>query len=59
MPDDGLIMQEAERKISRVKQVYYFALILPPEQQSCWGVYWFHSVRPSVRLSVPAAVSAL
>ena len=20
-------------------------LIIPPEQQSCWGVYWFHSVR--------------
>ena len=23
-----------------------------PAQWSCWGVYWFHSVRPSVRLSV-------
>ena len=22
---------------------------LPPAQQSCWGVYWFHSVHPSVR----------
>ena len=22
-------------------------------QRNCWGVYWFHSVRPSVRLSVP------
>ena len=22
---------------------------IPPEQRSCWGVYWFHSVRPSVR----------
>ena len=30
--------------------------IIPPEQRSCWGVYWFHSVPPSVcpyvRLSV-------
>ena len=24
---------------------------LTPEQGSCWGVYWFHSVRLSVRLS--------
>ena len=22
--------------------------IIPPEQQSCWGVYWFNSVCPSV-----------
>ena len=27
-------------------------LIIPPEQRSCWGVYWFHSVRLSVRPSV-------
>ena len=26
--------------------------IIPSEQRSCWGVYWFHSVRLSVRLSV-------
>ena len=30
-------------------------VFIPPEQRSCWGVYWFHSVRlsvcPSVRLS--------
>ena len=26
-------------------------MIIPPEQRSCWGVYWFHSVRLSVRLS--------
>ena len=26
----------------------YSPLIIPPAQQSCWGVYWFHSVRPSV-----------
>ena len=25
---------------------------IPPEQRSCWGIYWFHSVRSSVRLSV-------
>ena len=22
--------------------------IIPPAQKSCWGVYWFHFVRPSV-----------
>ena len=27
------------------------AFIIPPAQRSCWGVYWFHSVRPSVRPS--------
>ena len=26
-------------------------LFIPPAQQSCRGVYWFHSVRPSVRPS--------
>ena len=38
-------------------------IIIPPKQRSCWGVYWFHSVRPSVcppgQPSVPPAVSAL
>ena len=40
-------------------------LIIPPAQQSGWGVYWFHSVCPSVRpscirpASVPHPVSAL
>ena len=41
----------------------FIIIIIPPEQRSCWGVYWFHSVclsvRPSVHLSVPPAVSAL
>ena len=27
-------------------------LYIPPEQRSCWGVYWFHSVRPSICPSV-------
>ena len=27
-------------------------VIIPSEQRSCWGVYWFHSVRLSVRPSV-------
>ena len=31
-------------------------IIIPPEQRSCWGVYWFHSVRLSVRLSVRPSV---
>ena len=30
----------------------FLVIIIPPTQRSCWGVYWFHSVRPSVRLSV-------
>ena len=38
---------------------------LYPAQRRCWGVYWFHSVRPSVRpsrvcpASVPHHMSAL
>ena len=32
------------------------SIIIPPEQRSCWGVYWFHSVRLSVRLSVRPSV---
>ena len=28
----------------------------PPEQRRCWGVYWFHSVRPSVRPAVCPSV---
>ena len=36
--------------------VKFNGLIIPPEQRSCWGVYWFHSVHqfilPSVRPSV-------
>ena len=24
------------------------SVIIPPAQRSCWGVYWFHSVQPSV-----------
>ena len=31
--------------------MYWCWLIIPLEQRSCWGVYWFHSVRLSVRLS--------
>ena len=36
--------------------VVALGLIIPPEQRSCWGVYWFHSVRLSVRLSVRPSV---
>ena len=32
------------------------SLIIPPEQQSCWGLYWFHSVRLYVRPSVRPSV---
>ena len=38
-------------------------IIIPTVQRSCWGVYWFHSVcpsiRPSVCPSVPHPMSAL
>ena len=34
-------------------QVWHVAHIIPRAQRSCWGVYWFHSVRSSVRPSVP------
>ena len=35
-------------------------IFIPTAQRSCWGVYWFHSVRLSVRpTSVPHPVSAL
>ena len=34
-----------------VTTVTWSHVIIPPEQRSCWGVYWFHSVRLSVRLS--------
>ena len=31
-------------------------IFIPPEQRSCWGVYWFHSLRPSVCPSVRPSV---
>ena len=31
-------------------------VVIPPTQQSCWGVYWFHSVRSSLRLSICPSV---
>ena len=31
---------------------YDTSVIIPPTQRSCWGVYWFLSVRPSVCPSV-------
>ena len=33
-----------------VELIFLIKLFLyPPEQWNCWGVYWFHSVRLSVR----------
>ena len=29
--------------------LYILRMIIPSAQQSCWGVYWFHSVHLSVR----------
>ena len=34
----------------------WFNIVIPPAQRSCWGVYWFHSVRPSVCPSVRPSV---
>ena len=47
--------------VSSQMRIYYeiamlYLVIIPPEQRSCWGVYWFHSVRLSVRLSVCPSV---
>ena len=36
--------------------VLEFSFIIPPEQRSCWRVYWFHSIRLSVRPSVRPSV---
>ena len=40
---------------STFKEITTSFIVIPPKQRSCWGVYWFHSVRlsvcPSVRLS--------
>ena len=35
---------------------FYDGLIIPPTQRSCWGVYWFHSIRPSIHPSVCPSV---
>ena len=31
-------------------------IVILAAQRSCWGVYWFHSVCPSVHLSVPPSL---
>ena len=36
----------------RIVDTLHSCIIIPPEQRSCCGVYWFHSVRASVRPSV-------
>ena len=33
-----------------------YMVVIPPEQRSCWWVYWFHPVRPSVCPSVRLSV---
>ena len=52
---------EKHNKIKQIKNIYIYyitlkdnknVIIIPPQQRSCWGVYWFHSVRLSVRPSV-------
>ena len=40
----------------RVAKKSKLGVIIPPAQRSCWGVYWFHSVRPSVCPSVCPSV---
>ena len=34
-----------------VRRLVLEYLIIPLAQRSCWGVYWFHSVRPSIHPS--------
>ena len=41
--------------IPPANEVEGMILIIPPAQRSCWGVYWFHSLHPSVRLSIRPA----
>ena len=41
---------------AKFQGTYEKLIIIPPEQRSCWGVYWFHSVRLSVRPSVRLSV---
>ena len=56
----GLMMPFSQSDIwAIISAPYLFGVVtfvIPPEQRSCWGVYWFHSVRLSVRLSVRPSV---
>ena len=53
---DGLVLKHqaisnhSADKIFIVLDNLLSYVIIPPAQLSCWGLYWFHSVRP-VRLS--------
>ena len=48
---------------SRTLILYHWSTVsnyyTPAQRSCCWGVYWFHSFRPSVRPSVPHPVSTL
>ena len=46
----------SQKTCKQTKIVKFSHFIIPPEQRSCWGVYWFHSVRPSVCPSVRLSV---
>ena len=43
-------------RVLREFKCWSISIFIPPEQRSCWGVYWFHSVRLSVRPSVRPSV---
>ena len=63
-PTDKFSVADKFSNISQILHFYHIemenselamtelGLIIPSEQRSCWGVYWFHSVRLSVRPSV-------
>ena len=42
----------ARSGVGVTKPIFTIWIFIPPEQRSCWGVYWFQSVRLSVRPSV-------
>ena len=62
MPDDVLAPKVARASVGMVLTVGQITcivvpeVIIPPAQQSCRGVYWFHSVQSSVHPSVRPSV---
>ena len=47
------IFEDPNVRVARLSKNMSF---YPPTQRSCWVVYWFHPVSPSVRLSVRLSV---
>ena len=49
----GQWVNQCSSLVPRPGQYNWAWVIIPLAQRRCWGVYWFHSVRLSVRPSVP------